>query len=341
MKMTNRRTGFTLTLIALSIVAALIVGCASEPLSVSEPISDVKAQPTEEPSEEGSAIEPAAAPTVTPPVGDDEGQSGDHTLTSFPSRPNRLIVKDAELELLVTDTEIAIDRTTQIAADCAGYIISSRVWYEEWLGENYKHASITLGVPVDQFERAMRRLRGLALRVVDETASGQDVTDEYVDLQSRLGNLEATRDRMREFLDQAQSIEESLRINEELAAIEEQIEEVQGRMNYLFDRSAYSTITIQIDPDLPQPTPAPTLTPSPTPTPTPTPTPVPPWTPSQTARQAGSTLRVILRVVTRLVTEIAIWLGIVVLPLLGPPVLFVWLLLRWINRRSRARRQSP
>ena len=49
----------------------------------------------------------------------------------------------------------------------------------------------------------------------------------------------------------------------------------------------------------------------------------------------------ILRVVTRLVTEIAIWLGIVVLPLLGPPALVVWLVLRWINRRGRARRQSP
>jgi len=185
---------------------------------------------------------------------------------------------------------------------------------------------------VDQFERAMRRLRNLALRVVDESASGQDVTDEYVDLQSRLGNLEATRDRIREFLDQAQTIEESLRINEELAAIEEQIEEVQGRMNYLFDRAAYSTITIQIDPELPQPTPAPTPTPAP---------PIPPWTPAQTARQAGGTLSAILRVVTRLATETAIWLGIVVLPLLGPPALFVWLVLRWSNRRSRAKRQSP
>ncbi|RLC85741.1 MAG: hypothetical protein DRJ03_10790 [Chloroflexi bacterium] len=325
----NTRIRFTL--IALTVVVALLIGCASE-VEVTHEASEARGQPAEEPPAGEPVVEPAAAPTAIPPVGDGEGQSDDYTLTSFPSRPNRLIVKNAELKLTVNDTDVAIDRTTQIAADSAGYIISSRVWYEEWLGENYKHASITIGVPVDQFERAMRRLRNLALRVVDESASGQDVTDEYVDLQSRLGNLEATRDRIREFLDQAQTIEESLRINEELAAIEEQIEEVQGRMNYLFDRAAYSTITIQIDPELPQPTPAPTPTPAP---------PIPPWTPSQTARQAGGTLSAILRVVTRLATETAIWLGIVVLPLLGPPALFVWLVLRWSNRRSRAKRQSP
>jgi hypothetical protein len=240
------------------------------------------------------------------------------------SQPNRLIVKNAELRLLVTDTDVAIDRTTQLVADCGGYIISSRIRYDEWLGENYKYASITLGVPVDQFELAMRRLRGLALRVEDETASGQDVTDEYVDLQSRLGNLKATRDRIREFLDQARTVEESLKVNEQLSAIEEQIEQVQGRMNYLFDRAAYSTITVQIDPELPQPTP------KPTPTPTPTPTPIPPWTPTQTIEQASHTLGSILRALT----EIAIWLLIVVAPLLAPFVLIAWAVQRRIKRRA-------
>ncbi|HPD42084.1 MAG TPA: DUF4349 domain-containing protein, partial [Anaerolineae bacterium] len=93
--------------------------------------------------------------------------------------------------------------------------------------------------------------------------SGQDVTDEYVDLQSRLGNLEATRDRIRTFLDQAQTVDEALRVNEQLAAVEAQIEQVKGRMVYLRERSAYSTITVQLDPELPS---APEVTPVPTPT---------------------------------------------------------------------------
>ena len=168
----------------------------------------------------------------------------------------------------------------------------------------------------------MRRLRGLALLVLDEATSGQDVTDEYVDLQSRLTNLEATRDRIRAFLDEAKDVEDALDVNRELATVEGQIEQVQGRMNYLFDRAAYSTVTIQIDPELPKV--APTLTP------TPTPTPRPPWQPAQSIRQAGNTLGSILRTLG----EATIWFIIVVAPLLAPPALIVWVIQRRIKRKT-------
>jgi hypothetical protein len=242
-------------------------------------------------------------------------QGGGRTLPEIPARPNRLIIKNAELTLRVDDTDTAIDRATQVVADTGGYIISSRVWYQDVRDESYKYATITIGVPVDQFERAMQRLRDIAVQVVDESASGQDVTDEYVDLQSRLDNLEATRDRIREFLEQTQNVEEALRVNEELAAVEEQIEQVQGRMNYLFDRAAYSTITIQLQPDI---------------APIPTPTPEPGWSPATTVRSAGETLGSILQALA----ELAIWLGVVVLPLLLPPALIVWAIGRRVVRRG-------
>jgi hypothetical protein len=224
------------------------------------------------------------------------------------------------MRLMVADTDLTIDRVTQVVDDCGAYIISSRVWYQDWMGDSYKYATITIGVPVDQFERAIRRLRDLAVQVVDETASGQDVTDEYVDLQSRLENLEATRDRIREFLDQARNVDEALLVNEELAAVEAQIEQVQGRMNYLFDRSAFSTITVQIDPELPEPTP------------TPTPTPAPPWSPGPTIRQAGQTLTSTGQVLI----ELALWFIIVIVPLSAPFLAIAWLI--W--RRNRFREVS-
>ena len=70
---------------------------------------------------------------------------------------------------------------------------------------------------------------------------------EFVDLQSRLHNLTATRDRLRTFLEQAQTVTEALAVNSQLAEIEGQIEQVQGRMNYLTGRVAYSTITVSIE----------------------------------------------------------------------------------------------
>ena len=237
-------------------------------------------------------------------------------------RANRLIVKNADLQLTVEHTDIAIDRLTQIVGDVGGYIVSSQVWYQSWLDKEYKYASLTLGVPVDQFESAMRRLRDLALTVDDERAGGQDVTDEYVDLESRLRNLEATRDRIRTFLDQAQNVEEALKVNAELKAVEAEIEAVQGRMNYLFDRASYSTITVQLSPALPDPPVAPTPTPTPTPE---------PWSAGRVAENAGNTLTAILRVLA----ELLIWFSIVVLPFALPPVAFV-VGIRYILRRKRA-----
>jgi hypothetical protein len=235
-----------------------------------------------------------------------------------------MIIKNAEIKLLVEKTDTAIDRSLQVVGDVGGYIISSKVWYQDANGEKYKYATISIGVPVDQFETAMRRLRGVALRILDENASGQDVTSEYVDLQSQLGNLEATRNRIRSFLDNAQSVEESLRINQELTTIEAQIEQVKGRMNFLSNRSAYSTITINLEPDIPPVTPAPTPTPKPTATPE-------PWNPGKTVGHATAAVTTIYQGLI----ELAIWFFVVVIPLMAPIMLAVWGIYKFSMRKSK------
>jgi len=238
-------------------------------------------------------------------------------------RSNRMIVKNADVRLTVKDTDVAIDRATQVIADAGGYIVSSRVWYQDYYGNNLKYATVTVGIPVDQFERVLIRLRDLAVRVVDESATGDDVTDQYVDLQSELTNLEATRARIQEFLKDAKTIDEALRINQELANIESQIEQIKGRMNYLSDRSAYSTITINFEPEFP------VLTPTPTATPRPTATPVP-WNPNQTVDDATDAVTVLYQGIANML----IWVFIVVLPILLPPALIIWGVWKLLNRKS-------
>lgn len=299
--------------LVLLLVLVSTVACASKPAYAPVPTMAV----TQEVVKEAESVEWSTAPqaTAVPVVAPGYSSS---TLPQVPSRSERMIIKNAELALLVADTDIAIDRLTQVVGDTGGYIISSRMRFKEWLGVNYKYASITIGVPAEQFEAALRRLRGIAIRVVDENASGQDVTDEFVDLQSRLGNLEATRDRIRTFLDQAQTVDEALRVNAQLAAVEADIEQVKGRMVYLRDRAAYSTITVQLDPELPS---APEATPAP----------VQPWSPLDTARDASKILVAIVRVLA----ELLIWFTIVLGPFLLP-VLGAVLLIRWRMRRSKA-----
>jgi hypothetical protein len=236
-----------------------------------------------------------------------------------------LIIKNADMRLLVEDSDVAISRITQVVGDSGGYIISSRVWSQVHLdGKNYKYAAITMGVPVESFERALNRLRDLSLEVLDETASGEDVTDQYVDLQSQLTNLEATRERIKSFLDQAQNVDEALRINQQLAEIERQIEEIKGRINYLQDRSSYSTITVNLEPQLPE-----YIPPTPTPTPSPTPAPEDPWKPGETVGSAWGTLVDAYQVII----DILIWILLVVLPIFAPPVLIVWLIVKFVTRK--------
>jgi hypothetical protein len=239
---------------------------------------------------------------------------------SAPVSAGRLIIKNADVRLLVADTDVAIDRTTQIVGDLGGYIVSSRVWYQDYFGHNLKYAAITIGVPVEQFERALSRLRGLAVRVVDESASGEDVTDQYVDLQSQLTNLEATRERIKSFLDQAQNVDEALRINQQLSEIERQIEQIKGQINYLSDRSAYSTITVNFEPELPEiiATPTPTAVPD-------------PWDPGATYDDASQALVSAYQGILNFL----IWFFVALVPVVAPPILIAWIIWKLLSRKPR------
>lgn len=240
---------------------------------------------------------------------------------------NHMIIKNGDVRLQVEDTDVAIDRATQAIGDLGGYMISSRVWYQDYYdgieSKNYKYAAITIGIPVDQFERLLGRLRALSVKVLDETASGEDVTNQFVDLQSQVTNLEATRDRIKSFLDQAKTVDEALRINQELSNVESQIEAIKGQMNYLQDRSAYSTITVNFEPVLPE------MKAQPTPTPIPTEA----WNPGETFGNATATLTSAYQGII----ELLIWIFVVFLPITLPPILILAAIWKFFTRKPKVK----
>jgi hypothetical protein len=332
-KMNSRSVLFTLLVLGLLVLAACGGGAATqspaEELFAGQPVAPQDSAARD--SVEAVVVE-AEAPAFMPmptmaPAFEILNQSGENYIVQ---NTNRKIIKNADVRLLVKDTDVALSRTTQIITDLGGYIVSSRAWYQDYFGNNLKYATVTIGVPVDQFERALQRFRDLSIRVLDENASGEDVTDQYVDLQSQLVNLEATRARIQDFLKDAKTVDEALRINQQLSEIEGQIEQIKGRMNYLADRSAFSTITVNFEPELPilTPTPTPTLAPTNTPIPTAT---LKPWEPGETFGEAKQTVTIAYRGIF----DFLIWLVVVVLPILLPPVLIVWGLWKLLNRKPR------
>src|SRR5512141_1634861 len=307
---------FTIAIVIV-MVATILVGCGAAAATSAPPPAPA---PTGMADSYGMVPEaPAAAPTAAA-----ANPGGPNTVPESVTYGDHRVIKNGDVKLLVKDTDQALDGVTQIVIDVHGYVVSSRVWYQEYFGTNYKYASLTMGVPVDQFENSLRRLRGLAVRVLDENATGEDVTDQYVDLQSQMTNLEATRDRIKSFLAAAKTVDEALRINQQLSEVEGQIEKIKGQMNYLADRSAFSTITIGLEPVLPEVVM----------TPTPTATPIPvqalgPWDPGRTTLKATNALVSAYRVIV----ELLIWIFVVLVPIFGPPAIVIWLIV-WVVRRK-------
>ncbi|HSF83047.1 MAG TPA: DUF4349 domain-containing protein [Anaerolineales bacterium] len=236
--------------------------------------------------------------------------SGEQGLLAYVSDTDRLVIKDASIDLLVSEADSVIFQVNQIAADYGGYIVGSDTWYER----EHKFATIRLGIPAASFERSLNDLRSLGLKVLKETASGQDMTAEYVDLQSQLTNLEATAARVRQFLERTNTVEEALQVNQKLSELEGQIEQVKGKLRFYEGRAAFSTVTINLIPDIPLPAPEPT----------------PRWSPGATLNRAVN----VIASLGRTLVDAGIWLLVVA----GPLALFAgalaWVAGRWLRRKT-------
>lgn len=256
------------------------------------------------------SVDPRLAPymsATSQPEGAVEGESlaAADALSMDEARadPGRKVIKNADMTMTVRDIPLSLGRIGSLAAQLGGYVTETR---HDQSGAGNGEALVAFAVPAERFEEALDRLRGMAVSVVQEQASGQDVSQAYVDLQSEIANLEATRARIRSFLDQAQTVEESLQVNAQLAEIEGQIAERRGRLEHLAQRSAYSTITVRLFPAPPEQSP----------TPMPTATPVV-WSAAAVAKQASSTLTILLQAAATLL----IWTVIVVVPFAIPVAL--------------------
>jgi hypothetical protein len=157
---------------------------------------------------------------------------------------DRLVIKTADIALQVESVREAEAAVRAKVQALGGYVVRA----ENSGADEAMTAQISFRVPAQRFDEALSGLQGLAKKVLSRTVSGDDVTEEFVDLQSRLRNLEATRARLATFLDKAATVEEALKVNESLSQIQGEIEQVKGRTEYLKQSAALSTITVSLAP---------------------------------------------------------------------------------------------
>ncbi len=154
---------------------------------------------------------------------------------------DRKVIKTASLELEVKDFLTEFNKLISLAEGHGGFISSSSAWVEN----KVKVGNLVIRVPADQFNSLISNIEQLG-EVKSKQISGQDITEEFIDLQARLQNAKATEQRLLEILDKANNVEEILNVEAELNNIREKIEQLTGRIKYLQDAADLATISINI-----------------------------------------------------------------------------------------------
>jgi hypothetical protein len=228
----------------------------------------------------------------------------------------QLIIRNAWLDLVVPDTGDALAEIEDVTSEMGGYIVQSNVYQS---GES-KRASVQLRIPAERLDEALERFRGLATEVRSENVSSDDVTDDYVDLQSRLRSKEATEAKLLEFLEEAEDTEAALAVYAELERIQTDIEVIKGRMQYLEQSAAMSSVSIELTPDeLVQPIE------------------IGGWHPEGTLRDSVEALiRVLQFLVDALIVIVVVVLPVVIV--IFGPLVALFFVIRAIVRRRRARK---
>ncbi len=187
-----------------------------------------------------STAAPAAAPTPPAAKAATEDEAGDGLkVQASPQVQTRVIVHTAYMSLVVGDIASSVDWIAGLAGALGGWVVSSD-------RKSLHGGAVSIRVPAASLEDALSQLEGMAVEVESRTVTSQDVTDQYVDYQSRLVSMKATEQRLLAFLDRAGDVEDALEVHKELAELQVQIEGVQGRINYLQQTSAFSLIDVTL-----------------------------------------------------------------------------------------------
>jgi uncharacterized protein DUF4349 len=161
----------------------------------------------------------------------------------------RMIIRTANVSMIVDDTAGSIEKITAAAESVGGYVSDSKVWRD---GEQLR-GTITLRIPADRLSAALGVIRKLAVRIQSESLGSQEVTQEFVDLQSQLRNLEAAETELRQLMttirQNSKKASEVLEMYQQLSTIRSQIEQIKGRMRYLSQMTALATVQIDLVPN--------------------------------------------------------------------------------------------
>lgn len=204
-------------------------------------------------SEVGAAVAPPALQSEpSAPMSENQGEAsedpsfGKKDLEHTPGLP-KLVIKNADYTIKARDIEASKARINQLVKQNQAYYFRDKL-------ENSQSSityNLVIRVPVSKFELFIEGLDGGGDEILNKNIYADDVTEEYMDVASRLKTKHEFLDQYRSLLHKALKVEDILSIQENIRAIQEEIESKEGRLKYLQDQVDFSTITIALVKDKP------------------------------------------------------------------------------------------
>jgi hypothetical protein len=166
---------------------------------------------------------------------------------------DRKIIRNGELTLETESPTEGLRKITAAAESHGGFVVTSEFKQNPVAAGAKPSQSVTVvaRVPSSQFASALDQIRNAGERVIQEKVSGQDVSEEYLDVEARLRNKKALEGQFLEIMKQARKVADALDVQSQLADVRTEIERLEGRRRFLENQAALSTITTTLQ--MPQP----------------------------------------------------------------------------------------
>ena len=185
--------------------------------------------------ERASSAPAASTPATQTPASGSTPRPGLPTVT-----PN--VIKTARLQLEVKEGKLqeSVQAGVAVAERYGGFVVSTAL--DE---EKASYGTVVVRVPAERFGQALEELKELG-DVEGQSVSGQDVTQEFVDLEARLRNFSAQEAVLLRLMDRSRTVADTIRVQRELQGVQLEIERIRGRLRYLRDQTSMATIELNV-----------------------------------------------------------------------------------------------
>lgn len=159
---------------------------------------------------------------------------------------NRKIISSSEITLEVASPSEAHAKIRSIAAEMGGFLVTSETKQREYEARPQIEVTLVVRVPAANYENTLGQIRALASHVAYEKSTGQDVTEEFIDLEARIKTQKALETQFLQIMTQATKVADALEVQRQIADVRTEIEKLEGRRRFLENRASLSTISVTL-----------------------------------------------------------------------------------------------